>query len=60
MLTDSEIAIIEKNVEAAKTLLDEIIHIAEGKDDTIVLFTDVKKNDLNMIVRSAKLKANVD
>lgn len=57
MLTDSEIAIIEKKVDAAKSLLDDICHIADGKDGNVVFLAHYKSNGLDTIVKCAKLKS---
>lgn len=57
MLTDSEIAIIEKKVDAAKSLLDDICHIADGKDGNVAFLANYKSNDLDTIVKCAKLKS---
>lgn len=57
MLTDSEIAIIEKKVDSAKSLLDDICHIADGKDGNVAFLANYKSNDLDTIVKCAKLKS---
>lgn len=57
MLTDSEIAIIEKKVDAAKSLLDDICHIADWKDDNVAFLANYKSKGLDTIVKCAKLKS---
>lgn len=57
MLTDSEIAIIEKKVEAAKALLNDVCHIADGKDGNVVFLAHYRSKELDTIVKCAKLKS---
>ena len=56
-LIDSEIALVEEKIEAAKALLDDVCHIAEGKDDSVVFLVHYKSKDLDSIVECAKLKS---
>ena len=57
MLTKSEIEIIEKKFEAVKALLDDVYHIAEGKDNNVAFLVHYKSKDLDSIVQCAKLKS---
>lgn len=56
-LTESEITLVEEKVEAAKSLLDDICHIADGKDGNVAFLANYKSNDLDTIVKCAKLKS---
>ena len=56
-LTESEIALVEEKVEAAKSLLDDVCHISDGKDGNVIFLAIAKKKDLDIIVKCAKLRA---
>ena len=54
-LKESEIALIEEKMEAAKTLLNEVAQIADGKKEIIVFIAKSRMKDLDTIVRCAKI-----
>lgn len=49
---------IEEQVEIAKNALDKITHIADGKDGNVIFLALYKKDDLDTIVKCAKLTKN--
>ena len=56
-MSDSEIALVEEKIEAAKALLDDVCHIADGKDGNVILLALARKKDLDIIVKCAKLRS---
>lgn len=47
---------IEEQVEIAKNALDKITHIADGKDGNVIFLALAKKDDLDIIVKCAKIQ----
>lgn len=47
---------IEEQVKIAKNALDKITHIADGKDGNVIFLALYKKDDLDTIVKCAKIK----
>lgn len=47
---------IEEQVKIAKDALDKITHIADGKDGNVIFLALSKKDDLDIIVKCAKIR----
>ena len=59
-MTDEEYSVfvqqVEEQVKIAKNALDKITHIADGKDDNVIFLALYKKDDLDTIVKCAKIR----
>lgn len=57
MLTEEEITQIENEINRCKQHLDNVMRIADGKDGNVIFLAKYKKDDLDVILKCAKIKS---